>query len=184
MDTFRLEGLSLDDLRLGSGRWRNIQDSVRFAIGALCATVTSQQTTIANLEAKLDALCDHFARHVATTEEKLTYHDGQLQVHPSLNILCASRKPSENGVQVVNRGQVLGNESASVKSATLTSFDTRLTALEEHSTRVIGMIRTVEAQVPAIADLRAFATKSELADKASIADVNEVWQTLIARVYG
>lgn len=79
-----------------------------------------------------------------------------------------------NGVQAVQRGHVSSHESATVKSSTLAAFDTRLSALEDQSNRVISMIRTVESQVPAIADLRAFATKSELADKASIADVNEV----------
>ena len=64
-----LSGFSLDDMRSGAGKWRNIQDSVRHALVGLCQTVTSQSKTIATLEAKLDALCGHVATHAGHCEE-------------------------------------------------------------------------------------------------------------------
>lgn len=60
------------------------------------------------------------------------------------------------------------------RSSSSASVDVRLASVEEQCGRVATMVRTLETQVPSITDLRAFATKAEVAEKASIADVNEV----------
>jgi hypothetical protein len=63
-----------------------------------------------------------------------------------------------------------GTSRAEAKTALLS----RLAAVEEQVVNTQSMVRTLETQVPAISDLRRFATREELADKADVAAVNEV----------
>jgi predicted nuclease with TOPRIM domain len=50
----------------------------------------------------------------------------------------------------------------------------RLHGVETECKQLASMFRTLETEVPSIADMRAFASKAELAEKANIVDVNEV----------
>ena len=45
--------INVEDCKVGSGRWRNIQESVRFAVVSLCSVIASQARSIRALEAKV-----------------------------------------------------------------------------------------------------------------------------------
>lgn len=75
-----LDAIHLDDVRAGTGKWRNIQDSVRYAVAALCTTASAQARAITTLEAKLEALCSHFASHAGRSEEIFSQHHSRIAV--------------------------------------------------------------------------------------------------------
>lgn len=81
---------SLEDVRAGTGRWRNIQDTVRLTIAELCGTVQAQALTIRALEAKVDSLCGHLATTSARAEEIASQCASRIQASPSsaLTAVC------------------------------------------------------------------------------------------------
>ena len=64
--------------------------------------------------------------------------------------------------------------STDARSEVKSAVVSQLASLEEQVTVTQAMVRALETQVPTISDLRGFATKVELAQKADIDDVNEV----------
>lgn len=145
-----LDVINVEECRSGTGRWRNIQESVRVSVLALHTVATSQSQVIRALQAQTEALCSHLASQAARVEE--------VYAHTSSRFQALEEAVTAAGVSRTDAKAALVG---------------RLETLEERVTNTQGMFRVLETQVASIEDLKGFATKAELAAKADLVAVQE-----------